>query len=537
MIFIQISGELFADDYPRNHGIDIQHYTFSLALSDTSDTIVGETTVTVSFKKNGIQQFRLDLINSSKARDGRGMVVRSVKSGERVLQFTHNNDALVIHLPEPAASGEIVDITITYSGIPADGLRIGDTKYGDRSFFSNNWPNRARHWLPVIDHPYDKATSEFIVTAPLRYQVISNGLLKEETNLHNGDKLTHWKQSVPIPSWLFVLGVAEFAIQYVDEFRGKSVQSWVYPQDREIGSRNFAEPTMHSLRFFSEYIGPFAYEKLANIQSPSVGGGMEAATAVFYSENAIQEEQTPWLHNVIVHEVAHHWFGNAVTESTWDDAWLSEGFATYFTLLFREHAYGRDDFLNHLDKAKKRVFEYYSDHPEYKIVDTRSPETGPVTSLATYQKGAWILHMLRNLVGDPAFKKGIQSYYHRYMNSTASTDDFKFEMEQASGNNLDAYFNQWLYQGGNPVVEGHWSYHPEQQVVTVQLSQVQSKQYRFEFPVEFGIYYDEQILPDVATRLMDQQRMELKISVEEEPEEVVIDPHSKLLAKWNLVKK
>ncbi|MFH5834103.1 M1 family aminopeptidase [Halalkalibaculum sp. DA384] len=387
-----------------------------------------------------------------------------------------------------------------------------------------------------MDHPYEKATSEMVITAPSHYQVISNGLLQEESNLGNGQKLTHWKHSVPIPSWLFVVGVAEFAVQYLGEFEGKSIQSWVYPQDRVIGFQNFAEPTTHSLRFFSEYIGPYTYEKLANVQSPSVGGGMEASTAVFYSENAIKEEQTPWLHNVIVHEVAHHWFGNAVTESTWDDAWLSEGFATYFTMLFREHAYGRNDFINELQKARQRVFDYYEGDPGYKIIAPRSAESGPVTSRATYQKGAWVLHMLRNLVGDHAFKRGIQSYYRRYVNSIASTSDFKFEMEEASGKDLDTFFNQWLYQGGNPALDGSWSYDPNQKNVEIQLSQVQAKQFQFEIPIEIGIYGDDEILPDVKKYVMDQRTMKLTIPVEKEPEEVVIDPGTKLLAKWTFIK-
>lgn len=310
----------------------------------------------------------------------------------------------------------------------------------------------------------------------------------------------------------------------------------MYPQDREAGFRDFAEPTKHTLRFFSEYVGPYAYEKLANIQSPSVGGGMEAATAVFYSEDAITGNQTPWLQNVIIHEVAHHWFGNAVTESTWDDAWLSEGFATYFTMLFREHAYGRKDFLNELHKAKKRVFKFYEDEPGYKIISDRSPETESVTSLATYKKGAWILHMLRNLVGNHAFKNGIQSYYNCYMNSTASTSDFKFEMEQASGKDLDKFFNQWLYQGGNPELEGSWSYNPNKKTVQVTLNQVQADHFKFEIPIEIGIYGDAQILPTVKTYHMDQRTMKLIIPVEEEPEEVVIDPNSKLLAKWDFKK-
>ncbi|MDX1637353.1 MAG: M1 family aminopeptidase [Balneolaceae bacterium] len=535
-LFLQPAGEVSADDYPKNPNIDIRHYSFSITLSDGSNIIAGETTITVAFKKESIPQMRLDLINKTEHLDGKGMSVTSVSSHERALTYNHQNDALIIHFPDSFARKSTIQLTIKYSGIPADGLRIGPTKYGNRSFFSNNWPNRARHWLPVLDHPHEKATCEFKITAPTHYQVISNGLLQEESNLVNGHKFTHWKQSVPIPSWLYVLGVAEFAVQHLDEFMGIPVQSWVYPQDREEGFRDFATPTHHSLRFFSDYIGPYTYEKYANVQSPSVGGGMEAATAVFYNENAITGDQTTRLHNVIVHEIAHHWFGNAVTESTWDDAWLSEGFATYFTKMFREHAFGWDDFQQEMHSARDRVLEYYMDNPGYKIISDRSPETESVTSLATYQKGAWVLHMLRNRVGNRAFQQGIQSYYKHYLNSTASTSDFRIEMEQASGDDLEPFFRQWLYQGGNPELRGTWSYNPQQSTITVQMEQVQAENFQFAIPIEFGIYTQKQLLPNVTTVHMDQQSQELTIPVDGEPDSVVIDPNTKLLAKWNFSK-
>ena len=188
--------------------------------------------------------------------------------------------------------------------------------------------------MPTIDHPYDKATSEFIVKAPAHYKVISNGLLQEESDLGNNTRLTHWKQSVPVSCWLFVLGIADFAVKYVDQFEGKSIQTWVYAKNRENGFYDFEEPTKKVLAFYSQYVGPFAYEKLANIQSASVSGGMETSSAIFYGENLVNGKRDIRTRNIVIHEIAHQWFGNAVTETTWDDAWLSEGFATFFTFTF-----------------------------------------------------------------------------------------------------------------------------------------------------------------------------------------------------------
>lgn len=133
------------------------------------------------------------------------MVVDSISVDGKSIRYTHSNDELSIKLAEGSVEGATVVFVIHYHGIPADGMRIIPNKYGDRSFFSENWPNKTRHWLPTIDHPYDKATSECIVKAPSHYKVISNGLLLEESNIDSATRITHWKQSVPISTWLFVL--------------------------------------------------------------------------------------------------------------------------------------------------------------------------------------------------------------------------------------------------------------------------------------------------------------------------------------------
>jgi aminopeptidase N len=318
------------------------NYAFRILLSDDTDEIKCEATIDVRYAGEGVEFLRLDLVKASATLNNKGMVVSKVVSNGQPLSFTHEGDELKIKLPTASKTNQRSAYTITYSGIPATGLKIANNKYGERTFFSDNWPDKGRNWLPMVDHPYDKAMCEFIVTAPAHYQVVSNGLKMEETDLPNNLRLTHWKQSVPIASWLYVLGVARFAVQYVDQFDHKSIETWVYHQDREKGFYDFAIPTKQVLEFYSNYVGPFAYEKLANIQSNSVSGGMEAASAILYSENAVIGDRNERWRNVVIHEIAHQWFGNSVTEHDWDDVWLSEGFATYFTLLFIEHAYGRD---------------------------------------------------------------------------------------------------------------------------------------------------------------------------------------------------
>ena len=508
-------------------GIDIEAYRFELTLRDDIDRITGRATVRFRFTADGVVELPLDLIGVRP--DGQGMEVTGVRRAGRLLAYRHENDLLTVRLPRAGSPGERDSVTVSYRGAPASGLRVGPNKYGERTFFSDNWPNRARHWLPTVDHVAEKAACEFVVTAPAHYQVVSNGIVVEQTDLDGGMRRTHWRQSAPISPWLFVVGVARFAVQNLGEFNGKPVQTWVYARDRDAGFHDFAVPTFRVLAFFDDYVGPFAYEKLANITSPATGGGMEAATALMYSENAVTGDRPVRWRNVVIHEIAHQWFGNAVTESEWDDVWLSEGFATYFTLLFREHAYGRDDFVTGLRQAAGRVVAWYAENPNYRIVHDGLEDMSRVTSVATYQKGAWVLHMLRQRVGDEAFQRGIRAYYARHLNGTASTDDLMRAMEEASGDDLRAFFDQWLRHGGNPVFEGSWAYDSDAGAVRVDLRQAQETGL-FRMPLDIGVYMGRDPLPArVVTVELDAASHRFLIPVDAEPSDVRLDPDTRAL--------
>lgn len=523
------SNKSFADTYPRNYSIDVLHYRFEIAVNDKNDEIIGKASISIQFKKSNIKQFRLDLMNQTEQRKGKGMLVQSISANHQSLNYTHVGDSLMIQLAKPSTQDTVITFEIQYKGIPEEGLRIIANKFGDRTFFSENWPNKTRHWLPSIDHPYDKATSEFIVIAPAKYQVVSNGLLMEESVLGNNTKLTHWKQSVPVSCWLFVLGVAEFAVQQVDQFNGKAIQTWVYPQDREAGFADFAEPTKQVLAFYSDYVGPFAYEKLANVQSTVSGGGMETSSAIYYAEKLITGKKEVRLRNVVIHEIAHQWFGNAVTESTWDDAWLSEGLTTFFTLLFIEHAYGHDEYIAGVKNAKKSVYDYIKKDSLFSIVSNRSAETGAVTSGLTYQKGAWIMHMLRDKIGEVNFRNGIQAYYKKYFNANATTHDLIAEMEKASNKDLKAFFSQWLYKPDNLKLSWTWNYDDASKQILIHVQQHQSSGFVFDVPVEFGIMKNGVEEPQLVKQQLNTQTADFKIPSATKPAFVSLDPRTVLL--------
>ena len=521
----------YDDGYPKQEYLDVLHYRFELSLRDDTDVIEGRGTIRVGVLGDEAERFRFDLVRGHALDHESGMRITAVRVGGVDVPFTHEGDAVHVRLDRVYRSGEWFEVVVSYRGIPETGLKIGPTKYGDRSFFSDNWSSRARHWLPTVDHPYDKATSEMIVTAPSHYQVISNGLRVEETDLGDGFRLTHWKNGLPIATWLNVLGVAQFAVQQVGTFEGKAIETWVYRQDREAGFYDFAVPTYASLAYYSDLVGPYVYEKLANIQSNSVGGGMEAASAIFYDDDAVTGNRDKRWQHVIIHEVAHHWFGNAVTERTWNDLWLSEGFATYYTLRFREHAYGYDDFVAGLRQARDRVIRFYEDDYHFRVIRPQLPGLNDVSGSMIYQKGAWILYMLERRVGREVFDEAVRNYYRAFLHDNATTADFRSHVEAVHGDDLSAYFDEWLYQGGIPQLEGSWLYQPERDRIQLRLSQVQPD-YTFGLFVEVAVLYEDGSRQLETISLSGDRPVEMSLRVTGKVVDVVLDPDTHLLASW-----
>jgi aminopeptidase N len=506
----------YADNYSRQPGLDVEHYVFRIALDDAAGEIAGETTVSVRFFQPGLGAFWLDLASPSQ---GKGMTVDGVTSAAAAVSYTHADGRLRIALAPPPSAGELRRYTVRYHGVPADGFHLVKNKFGESTFFSNNWPDLAHQWLPTIDHPYDKASSEFFVTASARYQVVANGMLVEQLDLGGGRRTTHWSESVPIATWLNNIGVAEFSSRRFGTAAGVPLEIWVFPRDREAGMLTFEEASRESIEFYRDRIGPYPYEKLANVEAAGMGGAMENASAIFYAENHV--DGRPALH-LVSHEVAHQWFGNSVTEKDWDDVWLSEGFATYFALLTTEHYEGRDAFQNGLKEARERVFTAEKRLPGVAVVQDK-PWTG-IPNAVVYQKGAWVLHMLRGQIGEEKFWAGIREYYRRFRDGNASTADFAAVMEEAADQDLRWFFGQWLYHAGSPVVESTWRYNPATKKIELDLEQTQPG-FLYRLPLEIAI--DSSPNPEKIE--LNQRRQRFEISCAKSPTSVELDPHTWLL--------
>ena len=507
-----------ADTYPRQTAVDVRHYVFRLTLGDASNEIAGEATVTLRFTRPDVKHVSLDLTSET---GGRGMTVASVTSGGQPLRYAHREDRLVIGLDNTPKAGDEIAITVGYRGVPAGGLRLIDNMHGERTAFSENWPNRARHWLPMIDHPYDKATGEFIVTAPSHYQVVANGVLIEEVDLPGEERRTHWRQSVPIASWLYALGMARFATHHYAVVRGIPQQVWAFPQDRDTAYRTFETTGRRAFEYFSDAIGPYPYEKLAHVQAAGISGGTEHASAIFYGEKGVAGGRAP-----VVHEVAHQWWGNAVTEKDWDDVWLSEGFATYFAHLFTEQTSGREAFVAGLRSDITTIVQAQLKAPDQAVIHRNISDMRGVLNRFVYQKGGWVLHMLRGVMGTEQFWSGIREYYRVYRDANASTDDFRLVMEQASGRELSWFFDQWLRRPGVARLSGTWHYDAAARRVTVELTQA-GQPYRL--PLEIGITAAGGDLRIERVELTG-ERGRFTISADREPSAIVLDPNT-----WTLM--
>ncbi len=510
-------------------GVDVQHYAFSLTLSDSSNKIQGETTIRFT-RADDRQTVWFDLISPKTDSAKTGMSVRAVTLPDgKAVPFSQRNDRVFINLPP--APGQPTDVVIRYEGTPGRGLIISQNKFGTRTFFGDNWPNNARNYLPVIDHPSDKATCSFSVNAPATYRVIANGKFVSENTLPNARKLTRWQENTPIPTKVMVIGAAKFAVEEVGAVSGVPVQSWLYPEDSQKGFVDY-RPAKTILQYFIDKIGPYSYEKLANVQSTTIFGGMENASCIFYDEKIIVGKKDSDVEALLAHEIAHQWFGNSATETDWAHIWLSEGFATYFSALYLEHAYGRDTLNAVLNQNKNQIYRYASLKPKSIIIDSTTTNLMDLLNPNSYQKGGWVLHMLRRELGDDTFWKGIRAYYEKYRNKNAQTSDFQAVMESVSGKKLGPFFQQWLYQPGFPDVVWDSRYDAAKKVLVIDIRQAQRTGAYFTIPLTFSIRGSNgRELQRTARLTMTEPTQTFTIPLTTKPTTVAIDPDNAVLMR------
>jgi aminopeptidase N len=280
------------------------------------------------------------------------------------------------------------------------------------------------------------------------------------------------------------------------------------------------KPAASSLELFTGYRGPHPFQKLANVQSTTIFGGMENANTIFYDENSVNGKRT--VEPTIAHEIAHQWFGDMATEKNFAHLWLSEGFANYLTNIYWETKYGKEETNKRLlqDKEKIIAFNRFNNRP---VVDSVS-DLMDLLNANSYQKGGWVLHMLRGEVGDGAFQKIIQQYYRQYKGSNADTRDFQRVAEKVAAKKLDWFFDQWLYKGGIPKINAEWSMQGSQVAITIK----QTGKNVFQFPITVGYYNVEGKIQSTKLNVTKANETFL-LPVNSKPTKMVLDPFVELL--------
>ncbi|HMJ25395.1 MAG TPA: M1 family metallopeptidase, partial [Pyrinomonadaceae bacterium] len=338
------------------------------------------------------------------------------------VRFERKPDVLDVFLTRAAKRGDKLTLTINYHGRPRDGLIFAQDRDGNPSATGDNWPNRVHQWIPCLDHPSAKATVSFTVSAPNREIVVANGRMVSMDRMNKSIRIWGFEESKPIPAYCMVIAVSEGAKIDANPPAVAPLSYYVPHKDAAYAPKGFA-PAAPALAFFSQTIAPYPYEKLALIVGATRFGGMENSSAIVFANTLFdlrvndkmsQRFGVPTrIEDVVAHEIAHQWFGDSVTESTWADLWLSEGFATYFAGLFIEKHDGEDSFRDYMRDAAARYFAFEKQR-NAPIHDTETQDLMKLLNPNNYEKGAWVLHMLRERIGDEAFFKGLRDYYNAH---------------------------------------------------------------------------------------------------------------------------
>ncbi len=526
-----------AGEYPWN--VDVLHYDVEVGVSDDADWFVGLVTVRVAAREPDTE-LRLDLS---------GLAVDEVSLNGTAAPFTYADGSLRVHL-EGVARGDTALVRISYEGVPDDGLILRDNVHGMPAAFVDNWPNRTRFWMPTVDHPADKATVSYTIHAPAHWQVIANGYLAAEptptlpeamgppaagSGSTSGERRTwSWRVTVPISTYNMVFGAADMVVRSVGtaacgnapasqrEDGCVDVTYWVFPEDADFGAQVFGRAA-EMVDFFTDVVGPFPFEKLANVQSATRFGGMENASAIFYTERGIASGRLG--EGTVSHEIAHQWFGDAVTQADWHHLWLSEGFATYFGYLFFEHTDGPAALQRLMEGASRSYMA--SDVVDRPIIDHEETDLFALLNRNNYPKGGWVLHMLRGVLGDEAFFAGIRQYYRRNLHKAVLSEDLQAAMEAVSGQDMEWFFHQWLHLPGYPIFEVENEWIPDESgpggSVEVTVRQVQKAAWpRFRMPMQLEVVVEDERYAN--TIQVSGSESVFRIPVGGRPNAVVLDP-------------
>lgn len=495
----------------RSRDVDIKHVAIDLKFDWDKESAYGNTVVTLAPFKNS------DKIHLDAAQ----MQITSVTVGGKPLKFNYkggaDDDNLEIMLDRVYKSGEDVSVKIDYRtayvnkaddtetaiGSFGRGLRFikpnADNPSKPMQIWSQGETEFNRYWFPSYDSPNDFRTSELRATVDKKYFVVSNGKLMSKKENSDGTVTFYWKMDVPYSNYLTSIVVGEYAEIKNGEYQGIPVYAYGYKNEqKEVAATT--KNIVDMVKFFSEITGvKYPYPKYSQTMVEDFGGGMENISATTQIEEMIHDERElvdEDSDSLQAHELAHQWFGDYVTTRDWGQIWLNESFATYFDALYNEKSKGHEDFLySNVRENQNAYYSTWAQGNRRPIVTKNYANKDAMFDNYAYPRGAAVIHMLRKHLGDELFFKSLNRYLTQNAHQPVSTEDLRIAIEEATGQSMDWFFDEWLYKMGHPVFEVTKNYDEAAKKLTLTVKQTQKIDPKNEYPqVEFfQTYVDVEI--------------------------------------------
>ncbi len=525
------------EQFPRDRAFQLQHLRLNITVDDEAKSVSGTAIHRLAPINDGLKDVTLDAaeLNIRRVTDETG----------RALAWEVHGETLTIHLPRARKAGEVFELRIRYDAKPRKGLFFvaPDSAYPDKPqvIWSQGEEMDNRNWYPSYDYPNQRFTSEMRVTVRSKYVTLSNGrLVAQKEDKRRGLRTDHWVMDKPHANYLIALVVGEFDKKEwaVD---GVPVQAYVPRGKGAFIDRCFKNvPDM--VRFFGRMTGlKYPWDKYAQVCVPDYTfGGMENTTLTVLHEYCLTDEKAYWDYNpdgLLSHELAHQWFGDWLTTKSWGHLWLNESFATYAEVLWWEAKYGRDDALMWHEKDREVYFEEAEKHYVRPIVTHKFVEATDMLDAHTYQKGSSVLHMMRHVLGDDLWWKALRHYVKKHSLTNVETNDFKIAIEEATGRNLDWFFDEWLYKPGHPEFDVSWSWDDRTKHVEVRVRQTQETKDGvpvFKMPVEIELLWADRAVRETVQ--IEKAEHTFRIAAPRRPEAVLFDPDDVLLKKLTFKK-
>jgi len=409
------------------------------------------------------------------------------------------NEANIIN-PLEVNTGDTLEVTMCYSNPLRRDNSFGGMVYNPELdvVFTFGEPYRTRLWLACYDLPFDKIITRMTVRMDCRYKVLSNGRLSGETDNGDGTTTTFWENRDPISTYLISLAASPYVV-IESEAAGVNkipVHFWAFPKDSALASEEFGRTSL-MIDYFETLFGPYPFNKYDQAMAPIFNGwgAMEHQTCTTYGQALVEAGQRQY-EGVVAHELAHQWWGNLVTPLTFADIWLNEGFASYSDALWAERQSSerfhqvmsnfRDWYFGEDDDPQRGRFPIYNPP-----LNDNPGAFNPMFSATVYDKGAWVLHTLRWVMGDDDFFTGLQHYVALYAYGNSTTDEFKAAMEEVSGIDLTAFFDEWVYRAGYPIYRFSkldWVSQDSFNVASIIVEQVQTEAPYFSTPLPIRLH-------------------------------------------------